>query len=402
MDIPGTPAGSDLEGELLAIFMNTLSVFMPEGKSVSFAAPASFWYLRAYPIDIMAPFVDYVVQMTYDLHGQWDYGNEFTSPGCPTGNCLRSHVNLTETFTALSMMTKAGMPSNKLAVGVTSYGRSFKMAEEGCYTEMCLFTGTRLDSDAAPGMCTETAGYIANAEIEEMREYYLTHVKDDLLADTIVYNDTEYVSYMTEETKTTRTMLYDFYNMAGTSDWAIDLQSYRFDEYFDDDYELSPLEECGGSYDSIDAIDDDKSNIPGHCFEGYIVGALGKMLEKALDKYDEIMDDGYDDKFGYFKKAVQRQWHSNMGDFFSNHIDEYFDCYRERNDEKYDHACPPFDDSPGLGSRIILEPKDEDELKKFILEEYDIDWENIVYETVTSTDDGSGKLNHWKFALEPI
>ena len=194
MDIPGTPAGSELEGEMLAIFMNLLSLLLPPGKTVSFAAPSSFWYLRAYPIEIMAPFVDYVVHMTYDLHGQWDYANEFTSPGCPTGNCLRSHVNLTETMTALSMITKAGMPSNKVAVGVTSYGRSFKMLEPGCYHETGHFTGTRNKSDAAPGICTGEPGYIANAEIEEMREYDLTAVKDDLLADTIVYNGTEYVS----------------------------------------------------------------------------------------------------------------------------------------------------------------------------------------------------------------
>lgn len=58
--------------------------------------------------------------MTYDLHGQWDVGNEYAMPGYPNGNCLRSHVNLTETMTSLSMITKAVMQSNKVAVGVTS------------------------------------------------------------------------------------------------------------------------------------------------------------------------------------------------------------------------------------------------------------------------------------------
>lgn len=392
MDIPGTPPGSDLEGELLAIFINTLKVFMPSGKSVSFAAPASYWYLRAYPIEIVAPFVDYIVHMTYDLHGQWDYGNEFTSPGCPTGNCLRSHINITETFTALSMMTKAGMPSNKIAVGITSYGRSFKMAEEGCYTEMCLFTGSKMHSNAAPGMCTDEPGYIADAEILDMREHYLTHVKEDeLLADTIVYNKTEYVSYMGPENKLARQLIYNFYNLGGTSDWAIDLQSFRYDDYFDEDYNMTPLEPCDGSYDSIEDVKDDSSNIPGHCMEGYLVGALGKMLEKALDKYDELMDDGYDWKFEYFEKAVQREWSASMGDFFENHIDEYFDCYKDVNGERTDFRCPPYDGTPGLGSRIYLEPIDEDELKEFIFEEYGIDWENIEYRTVTSDDDSPGK-----------
>tara|TARA_R110002060_G_scaffold65660_1_gene74670 strand:+ start:625 stop:951 length:327 start_codon:yes stop_codon:yes gene_type:complete len=92
------------------------------GKSVSFAAPASYWYLKAFPIELMGAALDYIIYMTYDLHGQWDYGNKWTSSGCTTGNCLRSHVNLIETTNALSMITKAGVPSNKVVLGVVSYG----------------------------------------------------------------------------------------------------------------------------------------------------------------------------------------------------------------------------------------------------------------------------------------
>ncbi|KAL5114915.1 hypothetical protein ACEQ8H_007162 [Pleosporales sp. CAS-2024a] len=45
-------------------------------KSVSFAAPASFWYLKSFPIKNMAKDLYYISYMTYDLHGQWDYGNK--------------------------------------------------------------------------------------------------------------------------------------------------------------------------------------------------------------------------------------------------------------------------------------------------------------------------------------
>jgi hypothetical protein len=72
----------------------------------------------------MSQVVDYIVYMSYDLHGkrdrllaeifvaslinlcvigQWDVGNGWAMSGCPGGNCLRSHINQTEVVLALSM-----------------------------------------------------------------------------------------------------------------------------------------------------------------------------------------------------------------------------------------------------------------------------------------------------------
>lgn len=138
-------------------FLTKLRAAMPSNKSVSFYAPASYWYLRGfYKIDEMAALADYIVFMTYDLHGQWDCINEHVIDGCPAGNCLRSQTNITETILALSMITKAGVPITKIAVGVTSYGRSFQMITPGCTGSMCTYTGG--ESGAYPGPCIGTAG----------------------------------------------------------------------------------------------------------------------------------------------------------------------------------------------------------------------------------------------------
>ncbi|POS69819.1 hypothetical protein DHEL01_v211790, partial [Diaporthe helianthi] len=190
-DLPDIPKGDAAEGNDYLKFLTRLRELLPKDKySVSFAAPASFWYLQGFPVKKIMEVVDYVIYMTYDLHGQWDYGNKWATPGCLTGNCLRSHVNMTETMNALAMITKAGAPSNKVVVGVTSYGRSFKMTESGCTGEMCNFVGP--DSGAAKGQCTGTAGYISNAEI---REIIATNPSaevftDDSESDILVYNDT--------------------------------------------------------------------------------------------------------------------------------------------------------------------------------------------------------------------
>lgn len=98
------PAGDKDEGQNYLAFLVILKDLLP-GKSVSIAAPASYWYLKSFPIAEIGKVVDYIVFMTYDLHGQWDAGNPNAQSGCPSGNCLRSQVNLTETMTSLSMVS---------------------------------------------------------------------------------------------------------------------------------------------------------------------------------------------------------------------------------------------------------------------------------------------------------
>ena len=106
--------------------------------------------------------------MTYDLHRQWDYGNPHSFDQCDSGICTRSYINLMETTNALSMITKAGVANNKIFVREASYGRSFYMAQDGCWGPMCDFTGSKMKSDAKPGRCTNSGGYLADAEVVEI------------------------------------------------------------------------------------------------------------------------------------------------------------------------------------------------------------------------------------------
>tara|TARA_R110002003_G_scaffold48_52_gene4333 strand:+ start:11966 stop:12328 length:363 start_codon:yes stop_codon:yes gene_type:complete len=70
---------------------------------------------------------------------------------------------MTETLSSLAMVTKAGVPSAKIIVGISSYGRSFKMTDPSCSDPDCSYTGP--ESGAEHGKCTETGGYISNGEI---------------------------------------------------------------------------------------------------------------------------------------------------------------------------------------------------------------------------------------------
>ncbi len=68
-DLLYIPPGDKDEGANYLAFLTALKKLLP-GKSVSIAAPSSYWYLKAFPIREIGKVVDYIVYMTYDLHGQ--------------------------------------------------------------------------------------------------------------------------------------------------------------------------------------------------------------------------------------------------------------------------------------------------------------------------------------------
>lgn len=51
-------------------FLKLVKAKKPSSMTLSIAAPASFWYLKQFPIASMHQYLDYIVYMTYDLHGK--------------------------------------------------------------------------------------------------------------------------------------------------------------------------------------------------------------------------------------------------------------------------------------------------------------------------------------------
>ncbi|EMD69740.1 glycoside hydrolase family 18 protein [Bipolaris sorokiniana ND90Pr] len=214
-DIPGIPSADRIDGKNYLEFLKLLCNKLP----------TSFWCLKPFPIAEIAKTVDYIVYMTYDLHGQWDYSSQWANVGYPNGNCLRSHVNLTETLNSLSMVTKAGVPSNKLIIGISSYGRSFRMTDPSCTGPHCTFVGP--SSAATKGECTGTPDYIYNAEIDKIIENGAGETSFDRFADSdILVYGSDWAAYMSETTKARRTSLYKSYNFGGTTEWAVDLAKF--------------------------------------------------------------------------------------------------------------------------------------------------------------------------------
>lgn len=288
-----TPTEYPDDGANYLSMLEKMKAALPSGKSLSICAPASFWYLQNFPIKQMATYVDYVMMMTYDLHGQWDYNINSTGP------YLLSHVNQTEIVSALTMITKAGVPSNKIVMGVGSYARSFKQTDSSCYGPTCTFTGPT--SGATPGNCTNTPGYIGFGELQQIvdsgtvRKMYYDDVSG---SDILLYNTADWAAYTNiTTTLPKRYTLAQGMNLLGTGEWAVDL---RGDVNNDDEGEVNWV--YGGyillfnitdidSSDCPTSIDNfaDAVSIASECGYKAAAAALAVAGQNALNEFASIM-----------------------------------------------------------------------------------------------------------------
>lgn len=82
----GIPASNPYDAENYYRFLTQLRVLLgtaPGSRSLSIAIPASYWYLKPFPVRAISVVVDYFIYMTYDLHGQWGmYTLKFRKINC--------------------------------------------------------------------------------------------------------------------------------------------------------------------------------------------------------------------------------------------------------------------------------------------------------------------------------
>ncbi|KAH9223098.1 hypothetical protein DL95DRAFT_498048 [Leptodontidium sp. 2 PMI_412] len=268
--------------------------------------------------------------MTEELTNDSDVGNKWVIPSCAGGNCLRSHVNKTETRDALVMLTKAGVSSQKIVVGISSYGRSFRMADTSCSGPFCKFTGDNRHSMAYLGECTATAGYISNAEInmiiEDPGQYSIIKTSVDTVSasNILMYGvpgAVDWVAYMDGNQKSDRIKWIKGLNFGGTTDWAVDLQTMDYDENDgedeDEDEEVLP-NGCPASANpgNLQGLANNAGSMENNCASLYGLDILYKELIDALALF-KVNSQDYDDKYGWYVRWTKEQIQPRLDQFVS-------------------------------------------------------------------------------------
>ncbi|KND95324.1 Killer toxin subunits alpha/beta [Tolypocladium ophioglossoides CBS 100239] len=252
--------------------------------------------------------------MSYlDKNGRHGVDIDWEYPGVSLHDNLAANPQCTESMYTLAMVTKDGVLANEINVGVSShYGRSFGLN------------------------CTETAGCIFNAEIDEIldpnrtgTEYMFDAASD---SDAIFYGNHRVV-YMSDTIKDTRTPYFRGLNVAGTVDWTIDLQEFTDDDrdpYDDDDVDgenppENPFKSCDATWTTFEELDAHADSVPQHCVAQYTLTALEGLLTETISNYTDLINKGYNDKFGIYAEAVAGRAGASLKSF-NNNGSSYASC----------------------------------------------------------------------------
>ncbi|KAK1146884.1 hypothetical protein N8T08_002210 [Aspergillus melleus] len=275
------------------------------------------------------------------------------------------------------MITKAGVPANQIVVGVSSYGRSFGMADPSCTGPMCKFTGSFTDSTAQHGVCTDTGGYISNAELQLISDnallgysgYHAKSWHDDASdSDIMVYGVHKdahtWVAYMDEDTKAGRIDWVKGLNFGGVYDWAINL---------------------GGWYNGVDPDDEDSAallndnldKIAVDCQAQAVVHVLLLHVKDAVSDYEKISSGDYDEKFKYYAEWIRDGINDSLDRFMYQNGSKHMDCEWEGTGETGSGPCTELKRGSDKGMQYVtFKMRDEDGFYKALLADYGIqkDW----------------------------
>ena len=202
---------SVLCAELLAAFQNEAADTGNDRLLLTAAVAAGYGTVaKAYEIAEVAKSLDFINLMAYDLHGSWDK---------TTGHHTAMHGGdrLTVNY-AVEYWMKGGMPARKIALGMATYGRAFKLAST---SNTGLGAPTR--GKATRGKYTREPGFLSYYEICTMP---LTLVEENRVGAPYGYYKDQWVGFDTPKSIVEKVRLVKEKGLLGAMFWALDLDDF--------------------------------------------------------------------------------------------------------------------------------------------------------------------------------
>lgn len=200
------------------------------------------------------------------------------------------------------------------------------MTDPKCHTPECTFTGPK--SGATEGRCTKTAGYVSNFEINEILNGspYLAYSDE---GDIVVYNNDQWLSYLSAPTYDSRVKWIRDHNLGGVSDWSINLDRDFLEETPADGNDQGEdfVEPCDPTLNfptlrDLDAVTEKYSR---YCVGLYATKAASSELSVVLNNYTDI-NKGYDKMHDTYVHYVEGMIDPAILKFMDKKGLTYFKC----------------------------------------------------------------------------
>lgn len=188
--ITSSPADAEnfitLLGDIRSAF-NALSAETGKTYSISCAVPASTWYPQKIDVAAVSEIVDVLKLMTYDYYGSWSattghHSNIFVNPADPAWGGW-------STAQTVDMYLAAGVPAEKMVVGVAFYGCAWSGVAAG--------DTNGLFQSFASGAYPDGVSWPLAKQLLEGGEY--TRYWDEVAQTAWLYNGDTFVSYTDAE-----------------------------------------------------------------------------------------------------------------------------------------------------------------------------------------------------------
>jgi len=164
--------------------------------------------------------LDWLNLMAYDLHGNWDSITGHHTAMGDDGGKLPDREKLTVGF-ALDYWIKKGFPANKIALGLATYGRAFRLKDASNHG---LGAPKAEWSNPRRGPYTREPGFLAYYEI---CNYGYTIVEDNAVEAPYGYKDTDWVGFENQKSLVHKAkVLIKGKKLAGAMFWDLPLDDF--------------------------------------------------------------------------------------------------------------------------------------------------------------------------------